>query len=99
MILLDSNVLLDLWDVGSVWQSWSGGQIRRLSILHQLAINVIVYAEISVRFSSSAIIDQSLDEVGVTILPIPRAAAFLAGQSHLDYRRKGGSKGLSLIHI
>jgi hypothetical protein len=93
MILLDSNVLLDLWGADPVWRSWSSGQIRGLSILHQLAINVIVYAEISVRFSSPAIVDQALDEAGVTVLPIPRAAAYLAGRAHLDYRRKGGIKG------
>jgi predicted nucleic acid-binding protein len=92
MILLDSNVLLDLWGTDPVWQSWSSGQLRRFSIIDQLAINVILYAEISVRFSSPAILDQALDEVGVTVLPIPRAAAFLAGKAHLDYRRKGGTK-------
>jgi predicted nucleic acid-binding protein len=93
MILLDSNVLLDLWGADPIWQPWSSGQIRRFSITDELAINVILYAEISVRFSSPAILDQTLNELGVTVLPIPRAAAFLAGKAHLDYRRKGGTKG------
>jgi predicted nucleic acid-binding protein len=93
MILLDSNILLDFWGADPVWQSWSSGQIRKFSITDQLAINLIVYAEISVRFSSPAILDQTLEELGVTVLAIPRAAAFLAGRAHLDYRRNGGSKG------
>ena len=30
--------------------------------------------------------------MGVILLPIPHAAAFLAGKVHLSYRRKGGTK-------
>jgi len=39
MILIDANVILDIWDRDPVWHSWSAGQLRRLSMLHQLAIN------------------------------------------------------------
>jgi hypothetical protein len=93
MILLDTNVLFDLWDADPLWHVWSGEQLRRLSILDELAINVVVYAEISVRFSTPAKVDAKVAELGVTVLSIPRAAAFLAGKAHLDYRRNGGSKG------
>ena len=93
MILLDSNVLLDLWGGNPIWHSWSSQQIRRASILDELAINVIVYAEISVRFSTPARVDEDLRKLRASVLPIPRVAAFLAGKAHLEYRRKGGTKG------
>lgn len=93
MILIDANVILDIWDRDPVWHTWSARQLRRLSMLHQLAINPIVYAEVSARFSSPANLDQRLADLEVDVLDIPRPAAFLAGKAFLQYRRKGGSKG------
>jgi predicted nucleic acid-binding protein len=92
MILLDANVLLDIWDRDPAWHAWSSGQLRTLSMLHELAINPIVYAEISTRFASAASLDKRLEELGVEVLPLPRDAAFLAGKALVEYRRRGGQK-------
>ena len=92
MILLDANVILDIWDPDPVWHAWSSDQVRRLSLLHEMAINPIIYAEISVSFSTSAALDEKLENLGVIVESIPRRAAFLAGKAYAQYRRQGGSK-------
>jgi predicted nucleic acid-binding protein len=91
-ILLDANVILDVWEPDPVWQAWSSSQMRNLSLLHELAINPIVYSEISVSFATPAALDEKLADLGVVVEGIPRPAAFLAGKAYVQYRRKGGTK-------
>lgn len=92
MILIDANVILDVWDRDPVWYAWSRDQMRKLSTMGELAINQIIYAEISARFGTSDSLDEKLDDLGVIVESIPRKAAFLAGKAYLRYRRLGGMK-------
>lgn len=92
MILLDSNVILDVWDRDPIWSTWSRDQMRKLSTLHELAINPIVYAEISARFSTPSALDGKLTDLELDVLDLPRPAAFLAGKAYAQYRRRGGTK-------
>jgi predicted nucleic acid-binding protein len=93
MILLDANVILDIWVDDPIWYEWSNQQLREQSLLHELAINPIVYAEISASFATSAALDEKLADLGVIVIGIPRRAAFLAGKAFVQYRRQGGMKG------
>lgn len=67
-------------------------QLRAQSKIHQLAINPIIYAELSLAFSTAEDLDQRLGELGVSIIEIPRPALFLAGKAFARYRRQRGSK-------
>jgi hypothetical protein len=62
-----------------------------------LAINPIVYAEISTRFSTPTTLDEKLTDLELKVLDIPRDAAFLAGKAFEQYRRQGGIKG-NVLH-
>jgi len=93
MILLDTNVLIDIWEPDPMWGPWSSGQVRTLSNLHLMAINAVVYAEISVMFPTPDELDERLEELNTKVLDIPRRAAFLAGKAFVQYRRMGGKKG------
>jgi hypothetical protein len=93
MILIDANVILDVWDRDPVWYVWSRDQMRKLSTIHGLAINQIIYAEISARFGTSNSLDEKLDDLGVIVENLQRSAAFLAGKAYLQYRSQGGTKG------
>ena len=93
MILVDSNVILDIWDRDPIWSVWSRGQLRHASLIDELAINTIVYAEISARFAYSTALDERLIELGIIVLDIQRRTAFLAGKAFLLYRRQGGTRG------
>jgi hypothetical protein len=92
MILLDANILFDIWDPDPVWCAWSTRQLRMQSQLHELAINPIVYSEISVSFPRQTEVDERLEEMEIGVLDIPRSVAFLAGKAYVHYRRKGGAK-------
>ncbi len=92
MILVDANVLLDLWHADPAWSAWSSRQLWNQSLVHELAINLIVYSEVSVSFTTPASLDRKLAELQVTVLTIPLEAAFLAGKAFAQYRRRGGAK-------
>ena len=93
MVLVDANVILDIWDRDPNWSAWSSQQLRQLSAANDLAINPIIYAEISTRFSTQARLDQAVAELGLIVLDLPREAAFVAGKAFVVYRRRGGTKG------
>lgn len=93
MVLVDADIVLDIWDRDPNWSAWSSQQLRQLSAANDLAINPIIYSEISVRFSVHATLDQAVAKLGLVVLDLPREAAFLAGKAFIVYRRRGGTKG------
>lgn len=92
MVLVDSNVIFDIWDRDPAWNTWSIQQLRNLSVLNDLAINSVIYAEISARFSSQVLLDDAVTELDFKVLDIPREAAFDAGKAFVRYRQQGGGK-------
>ena len=92
MLLVDTNVLVDVLENDPQWADWSIAQLRAQSKIHKLAINPIIYAELSLTFSTAEALDQTLDDLGLTLLEIPRPALFLAGKAFVKYRRQGGTK-------
>ncbi len=58
----------------------------------RMAINAVVYAELSVRFTRIEDLEDVLDEAGITVEDIPRAALFLAGKAFQKHRTAGGSR-------
>ena len=92
MVLVDTNIILDIWDRDPNWSAWSSQQLRQRSAANDLAINPIIYAEISTRFSTQAKLDQAVAELGIIVLDLPREAAFVAGKAFVLYRRRGGTK-------
>jgi predicted nucleic acid-binding protein len=92
MILVDANVILDVWDPDPVWHTWSSTQLRNQSLLHELAIGLIVYSEISISFATVFQVDEKLEELGIVVLNLSRQAVFLAGKTYAQYKRRGGIK-------
>lgn len=92
MTLVDTNVLLDLVTDDPVWADWSIRQLDAAAMQGRLVINAVVYAELSVRFERVEDLEEVLDEAGITVEDIPRAALFLAGKVFLKYRAAGGSR-------
>lgn len=93
MLLVDSNVLIDVLEDDPNWLEWSISQLRTQSRIHRLAINPIIYAEISLTFSSAEALDQAVEDLGLALFELPRSALFLAGKAFARYRRQGGAKG------
>ena len=92
MLLVDTNVLVDVLENDPDWADWSIGQLRAQSQIHPLAINPVIYAELSLTFSTVEALDATLDKLGLAIMELPRPALFLAGKAFMRYRRAGGKK-------
>lgn len=92
MLLVDTNVLVDVLENDPQWADWSIQQLRAQSKIHRLAINPIIYSELSLAFSTVEALDQTLDDLDLVMIEMPRPALFLAGKAFVRYRGQGGTK-------
>ena len=92
MTLIDTNVLLDLVTNDPTWADWSIRQLDTAALKGALAINDVVYTELSVRFATIEALETVLHEAGVVLEQIPRPALFLAGKAFQRYRAGGGKR-------
>mgnify|MGYP000128984111 CR=1 FL=1 len=95
-ILVDSNVVLDLFLDNPVWAEWSQNTLAKYSLERKLYINSIVYTEVSIGFEEVEKLESALFKAGLEILDIPKEALFLAGKAYLKYRRNDGTKSSPL---
>ena len=91
-VLVDSNVLLDVMTESEDWFEWSADALARCADAGELAINPIIYAEISVRFERIEELEDALAPGRFLRLALPWEAAFLAGKCFVAYRRRGGAR-------
>lgn len=92
MLLVDTNVLVDILQDDPQWADWSIRQLRAQAAVHELAINPVIYAELSVSFSTLEALDEVVATLALRLQEIPLPALFLAGKAYLQYRQRGGSK-------
>jgi hypothetical protein len=91
-ILVDANVLLDVATDDSEWAERSSAALARVANESALAINPIVYAEVSIGYARIEEVDTAFPPETFARLPLPWAAAFLAGKCFARYRRAGGTR-------
>ena len=91
-VLVDSNVILDLFLDDPRWAKWSESVLEKQSQLSRLFINPIIYSEISIAFKRIEELEDAIQKSGFKILEIPKEALFLAGKAFLKYRRSSGIK-------
>lgn len=92
MILVDTNVLLDVVGDDATCGDWSEQQLEAWSLRGPLLINPIIYAELSMAFARIEEVEAVLEDGGIRVEGLPREALFLAGKAFLRYRRGKGSK-------
>lgn len=92
VVLVDSNVILDVLTEDARWLAWSAEALARTAEADVLVINPIIYAEISVRFERIEELEEALPASLFRRDPLPWEAGFLAGKCFLAYRRSGGSR-------
>jgi predicted nucleic acid-binding protein len=79
-ILVDSNVLLEVMTEDPEWSAWSGEALGRCAESSAIAINPLIYAEVSIRFDRIEDLREALSEGDLLRLPLPWDAASLAGE-------------------
>jgi predicted nucleic acid-binding protein len=92
MFLVDTNVLLDVVTADPAWAAWSVAELEASALVGPLAINDVVYSELSVRYSDIADLDSMVKIAELDHLPMPKEALFLAGKAFQAYRRAGGGR-------
>jgi hypothetical protein len=90
LILVDTNVLVDVVTDDPLWAEWSQRQLTLAAVRDDLAINDIVYAELSVRYTTTEELDAMIREANLVSAAVPRPALFLAGKAFQRYRSAGG---------
>jgi predicted nucleic acid-binding protein len=92
VILVDTNVLVDLINDHPRWADWSQRELDNARLRDDLAINDIIFAELSAGFASVEEIEHFIRDGEFTHAPMPHAALFMAAQAFRRYRAAGGMR-------
>lgn len=91
-VLVDSNVLLDVATEDPRWAGWSSGTLGEIAEDAPVAINPIIYAEVSIRYETIEELEDVLPASVFRREPLPYEAGFLAGKAFIGYRRRSGRR-------
>lgn len=91
-VLVDSCVLLDIFNDDPDWFEWSSSVLFKMSKDYKLVINIFVFTEIAFNFSSSKRLENELEALGIKILEIPTEVAFNISRTFKKYRKNKGDK-------
>ena len=90
--LIDTNILIDIYQPGSEWEAWSASRLEEAFVAGPVFINQIVAAEIAPEFTTVEKHEAALKATFISREDIPWQAAFLAGKAHRDYRSSRGMR-------
>lgn len=91
-VLIDSNIILDIFLNDPQWADWSEAVLNQYGDSHILCINPIIYSEVSIGFEGIEALEAALTAAGFQMLDLPKEALFLAGKAFVQYRRQKGTK-------
>jgi predicted nucleic acid-binding protein len=88
--LVDSNVLVDVLTEDDEWSDWSASMLEKAADSGLLAINPVIYAEVSIAYARIEDLEAHLPSDYFLRAALPWEAAFLAGKAFMHYKRRGG---------
>lgn len=89
---MDSNIILDILKPESHWKMWSLNALSEHADDSLLVINPIIYAEVSVGFSTVEEMANAVPRDEYEYRPLPWDAAFLADKAFAAYRKRKGAR-------
>lgn len=92
MIMIDTNVVIDLREEDSVWFEWSANAVACARADGVVSISAVVVGELATGGNSFADIEQRVSQFGMIVSPLDSRAAYLAGSAHRTYRAAGGGR-------
>jgi predicted nucleic acid-binding protein len=90
LILVDTNVLLDVIEQDERWADWS--QEKMNHYVGRMVVNPIIYAELCYEAGDTDDVDVILWTLGLDYLEFSRQVLFIAAQAFKLYRQRGGNK-------
>jgi predicted nucleic acid-binding protein len=88
VILVDSNVLIDVFSRDNIWHAWSKNALAESNERDQLRINQIVVAEVAPQFPDLVSFMTWIGSFEVGVDDLSFDAAYAAGKSFLEYRQR-----------
>jgi predicted nucleic acid-binding protein len=92
VILVDSNVLIDIMGRDPVWFDWSKDQIGRAATGAYLFVNPIVIGEIGWQFESVDDVQGFMSALLIGVEPLDARAGFAASLAFQRYRQRRGAE-------
>ncbi len=96
MMLVDSSVLIDVIERKTGWFEICAKALHEAAQGGGLAINAMVYAEVSRSYKTVTRMDEFLRSTSIQWLDLPKQAAFDAARAHDAYRERGGQRDATL---
>jgi predicted nucleic acid-binding protein len=88
VILVDSNVLIDVFSRDNDWHDWSKNALANSNERDQLRINQVVVAEVAPQFSDLDSFVTWIESFEVGIEELSVGAAYAGGSAFVEYRRR-----------
>jgi predicted nucleic acid-binding protein len=85
MILFDTSVVIDARDAASPFHDWAKLQIAKAVATEGAAVNTVVISEAGVRAEKRENLDRHLENLGITLLPLPVSSALPAARAYALY--------------
>jgi predicted nucleic acid-binding protein len=95
MILVDSCVLIDVFESYADWKEWSLAALNDCKA-EGLRINAVIYAEVAPSFKSALQFDNILAELNLIYSDINPPTAWRAAQAFEQYRQNKGVQKMVL---
>jgi len=92
LVLIDSNVLIDVLTQDADHSAWSSARLAEVLDERHAAINPIIFAEVATGFASPEELEAALPATAYRRLELPWAAAWHAAHAFVEYRRRGGTR-------
>ena len=96
MLLVDTNIIIDVLRDDPKWGFWSEQQLVRWIETDELAINPVIYSELAVGFLTAGSLEKALRPWPFVRLPLPYDASFRAAQAFRKHRERGGTRQTTL---
>jgi len=90
LVLVDTNVILDVTDADAAWLDWSSAQMSSLAF--RLVINPLIYTELCYHVGALGEVEATVRSLGLAYHELPRESLFLTAQAFKSYRQRGGTK-------
>ena len=92
MILADTNVWVDMLKRDPQWMEWSVQQLLTAKSAKKLAINPMIFAEMTPMFDSLEDQRSFIHASAARMMPFSDETAWLAGRAYAAYKARDGKK-------
>ncbi|HEY4199621.1 MAG TPA: type II toxin-antitoxin system VapC family toxin [Devosiaceae bacterium] len=92
MVIVDTNVIIDIATRDERWAAWSLSMRDAADLRGGAGINDIVFAELCVRYPTLEGVTELVNLLKLEMISMPPAALFLAAKAFERYRAAGGTR-------